>query len=165
MKSRPDYQETTRAIASMNREAGQKPQIVSKRNKCRDDLDPEKLKWLTWLHHTWKLYFAVNRHSENLDSTQLPYQELVESQPRETVQRLRKNGLRCLIIGGMHLGGPIIPGGRVPDGLGLMIFKSSHPGSENYRVCDGECAHTLLSHAHFLCVAYRKHAHAWLKDL
>ena len=148
MKSRPDYQETTRAVVSMNREAGQNPQTVSKRNKCRDDLDPEKLKWLAWIHHNWKLYFAVNRHSENLDSTQLPYQELMESQPWETVQRLRKNGLRRLIIGGMHLGG------RVPDGLGLMIFKGSHPGSDNYRVCDGECAHTL-PHAHFLCVAYR----------
>ena len=51
MKSRPDYHETTRAIVSMNREVGQNPQIVSKRNKCRDDLDPEKLKWLTWLSH------------------------------------------------------------------------------------------------------------------
>ena len=26
------------------------------------------------------------------------------------------------------------------------------------------CSHTLLSHAQFLCVAYRYHAHAWLKD-
>ena len=99
MKSRLDYQETTRAIVSMSMEAGQNPQIVSTRNKCRDDLDPEKLKWLTWLLHNWKFYFAVNRHSENLNFTQLPCQELMESQPLETVQLLRKNGLRRLIIG------------------------------------------------------------------
>ena len=54
MKSRPDFHETTRAIVSMNREAGQNTQIALKRNKCRDDLDPEKLKWLTWLSHNWE---------------------------------------------------------------------------------------------------------------
>ena len=64
MKSRPDYHETTRAIISMNKEAGQNPQIAPRRNKCRDDLDPEKLTWLIWLSHNWKWYFAVNRHSD-----------------------------------------------------------------------------------------------------
>ena len=73
MKSRPDYHETTRAIVSMNREAGQNPQIGSRRSKCPDDLDPEKLKWLMWLSQNWKWYFAVNRHSENMDSTQSPH--------------------------------------------------------------------------------------------
>ena len=43
MKSRPDYHETSRAIVSMNKEAGQNPQTISRRNRCRDDLDPQKL--------------------------------------------------------------------------------------------------------------------------
>ena len=51
MKSRPDYHETTWAIISMNKEAGQNPKIAQ-RNKCRDDLDPEILKWLIWLSLT-----------------------------------------------------------------------------------------------------------------
>ena len=76
MKSRPDYDGTTRAIVCMNRKAGQNPQIVSKRSKCRGDVDPERLKWLTWLRHNWKWYFAVHRPSENLDPTQLFHQEL-----------------------------------------------------------------------------------------
>ena len=78
MKSRPDYHETTRALVSMNREAGQNPQVGSRRKKCRDDLDAEKLKWLMWLSQNWKRYFAVNRHSENMDSTQSHHQELME---------------------------------------------------------------------------------------
>ena len=64
MKSRPHYHETTRAIVSMNKEAGQNPQIFSRGNKCRDDLDPEKLEWLIRLSHNWKWYFAVNRDSD-----------------------------------------------------------------------------------------------------
>ena len=43
MKSRPDNDETTRATVSMNKEAGQNPQSISRMNKCRDDLDPEKV--------------------------------------------------------------------------------------------------------------------------
>ena len=74
MKSRPDYHETTRAIVSMNKEAVQNPQIVSKRNKSSNDLDPEKLKWLIWLSQNWKWYFAVNKHSD-LNSTQMRHQE------------------------------------------------------------------------------------------
>ena len=49
MTSRPDYHETTRATDSMNTEADQNPQIVSKRHECSDDLDPDNLKWPTWL--------------------------------------------------------------------------------------------------------------------
>ena len=48
-KSRTDYHETSRAIVSMNREAGQNPEIVSKGNKCRDDLYPEKIERFVWL--------------------------------------------------------------------------------------------------------------------
>ena len=58
--------------------SGSEPTNCTKRIKCRDDLDPEKLKWLTWLSHEWQWYFAVNHHSENLDSTQLPHQELMQ---------------------------------------------------------------------------------------
>ena len=54
MKNRPDHHEATRAIISMNKEAGQKPQIVSKSNECRDDLDPENREWLVWLSYNWK---------------------------------------------------------------------------------------------------------------
>ena len=43
MKSRPDNDETTRVTVSMNKEAGQNPQIISRMNKCRDELDPEKV--------------------------------------------------------------------------------------------------------------------------
>ena len=78
IKSRPDYHETTPPIVSMNREVGQNPQIASRRSKCHDDLNPEKLKWLIWHSQIWMWHFAVNRHSENLDSTQSPHQELME---------------------------------------------------------------------------------------
>ena len=64
MKGRPDCHETTRAIVSMNKQAGQNPQIISRINKCRDDLDPEKLNWLISLSQNWKWYFAVNRHAD-----------------------------------------------------------------------------------------------------
>ena len=53
----------------MNKEAGQNPQIISRRIRYRDDLDPEKLEWLIWLSHNWKWHFEVNRHSD-LNSTQ-----------------------------------------------------------------------------------------------
>ena len=62
IKSRPDYNQTTRAIASMNKEAGQ-IQESKRRHTYREDLDPEKLDWLFWLSHNWKWYFAVNRIS------------------------------------------------------------------------------------------------------
>ena len=44
--------------------AGQSPQIISRRSKCRDDLDPEKLDWLVWLSHNWTWHFAMNRISD-----------------------------------------------------------------------------------------------------
>ena len=74
VKSCPDYQKNTRAIVSMNKEAGQNPQIISRRIRYRDDLDPEKLEWLIWLSHNWKWHFAVNRHSD-LNSTQRHHRE------------------------------------------------------------------------------------------
>ena len=45
IKSRPDYHQTTRAIGSMNKEAGQ-IQEPERRHNYREDLDPEKLDWL-----------------------------------------------------------------------------------------------------------------------
>ena len=42
MKSRPDYHKTTRAIVSMNKEAGQTHES-KRRNNYREYLDPEKL--------------------------------------------------------------------------------------------------------------------------
>ena len=74
MKSRPNYHETTRAIVSMSIVAGQNPQIVSRRNKCRDDLDPEKLEWLVWLSYNWKWFFAVHEHTD-VNPIQMPHQE------------------------------------------------------------------------------------------
>ena len=62
-KSRPDYHQTTRAVVSMNKEAGQ-TQESERRHNYREDLDSEKLDWLFWLSHNWKWYFAVNQFSE-----------------------------------------------------------------------------------------------------
>ena len=64
IKTRPDYRNTTRAIVSMNKEAGQ-VQESRRTPNYRDDLDPEKLKWLIWLSHNWKWYFAMNRVSDS----------------------------------------------------------------------------------------------------
>ena len=158
-KSRPDNHETTRAIVSMNKEAGQNPQIISRRNICRDDLDPEKLEWLIWLSHNWKRYFAVNRRSD-LHSTQRHHREPEE----EHASGNREDWLSHLIIGGMHTGATSL-GGRNQDGHRVMK-------SEGYffrlrfrthvvatAVCaTGGCTHTLLSHAHFfwhIFVAWR----------
>ena len=41
MKSRTDYEK--RAIVCMNKEAGQNPQIISRRNKSRDDLTEARM--------------------------------------------------------------------------------------------------------------------------
>ena len=46
----------------------------------------------------------------------------------------------------------------------LMEFVRTLCAFLGCRVPPSVCTHTLLSHAHFLCVAYRYHAHAWLKD-
>ena len=125
MRSRPDYHETTRAIVSMSKEASQNPQIISRRNKCCDDLDSEKLEWLIWLSHNWKWYFAVNRHSD-LNSTQRHYRESEEEQAsgnREAFthdDRWKANWWNHVLVG-----------------IGI-----SHPRSGNYCVCDG-CVHTL----------------------
>ena len=45
-KSRPDDHQTTLAIVSMNKEAGQTQESKTRRN-YREDLDPEKFDWLT----------------------------------------------------------------------------------------------------------------------
>ena len=58
MKNRPDYHQTARAIVSMNKEAGQIQESKGRHN-YREDPDPEKLDWLTWLSHNWKWYFRV----------------------------------------------------------------------------------------------------------
>ena len=77
MKSRPNYHQTTRAIVSMNKEAGQ-TQESKRRHNYREDLDPEKLDWLFWLSHIWKWSFAVNRIS-GLNSTQWLHQKSAEA--------------------------------------------------------------------------------------
>ena len=46
IKSRPDDHQTTLAIVSMNKEAGQTQESKTRRN-YREDLDPEKFDWLT----------------------------------------------------------------------------------------------------------------------
>ena len=74
MKSRPDYHETTPATVSMNTKAGKNPQIVSRRNECRDDLDPSKLEWLVRLSYDWKWHFAVHEHSD-VNPRQMRHQE------------------------------------------------------------------------------------------
>ena len=76
MKSRPDYHQTTRAIVSMNKEAGQNTKSM-RRNNYREDLGPEKLDWLMWLSHNEKWYFAVNRILD-FNSTQRHHPESEE---------------------------------------------------------------------------------------
>ena len=76
IQSRPDYQQTTRTIVSMNKEAGQ-IQESKRRHIYREDLDPGKLDWLIWLSHNWKWYFAENRIS-GINSTQSLRQEPAE---------------------------------------------------------------------------------------
>ena len=51
MKARPDYQMATSAMRSVDQEAGVKPQLMLKSNSARDDFDPRKRNWLTWLSH------------------------------------------------------------------------------------------------------------------
>ena len=77
IKSRPDYHQTTRAIVSMNKEAGQIEES-KRRHNYREDLDPEKLDWLTWLSHNWKWYFAGSRIS-GFNSTQWHHQKSARS--------------------------------------------------------------------------------------
>ena len=126
----------------MNEEAGQKPQNVSKRNKRRDDLDPEKLKWLVWLYK-WEGYFAIHtRTHSDVNPTQMRHQQ---SEAEPTVGKpWVQDGLRQQTIGGQHPGGPINGG----DGHGVRFLKVvSNPGREDDRACDGGTYH--LPHAHF----------------
>ena len=76
IKSRPDYHQTTRAIVSMHKEAGQ-VQELKRRQNYRKDLESERSS--TGLHgsHNWKWYFAVNQISE-LNSTHWHHQKSTE---------------------------------------------------------------------------------------
>ena len=91
-----------------------------------------------------------------------------KNQLRETVQLLRKNGIRLLMIGGLHQGGPIILGGRVQDGLGLIIYSRfshpnvfcvSHPGKRvrtqvvETTVCATWSVHTAVARTCCVCMA------------
>ena len=64
MKDRPDYYKVTRAVISMNKEAGQNPRPMPHSNKCLDDLDLEKRQCLTWLSHNGNTYFEKKRHTD-----------------------------------------------------------------------------------------------------
>ena len=70
MKASPDCHMALRAKVGMNKEAGQKPQIASKRNETRDDLDPQKREWLIWLSQNWETYFEDDRYTASWSSTQ-----------------------------------------------------------------------------------------------
>ena len=127
MQSRPDFHETTRAIVSMNREAGQNPQMALKRNKSRDDLDPEKLKWLSWLSLNWEWYFAVNRHSENFGfHTVAPSRidgKASHGKPCSFFGRMGfavKSLVECILVDQQFLVGD-------QDGLGLMTSAGFAP--------------------------------------
>ena len=52
MKSRPDFHKTTRAIVSMNREAGQNPQIAQKRRNAAMILTQRSSNGLLCNHRT-----------------------------------------------------------------------------------------------------------------
>ena len=92
IKSRPDYHQTTLAIVSMNKEAGQ-IQESKRRHNYREDLDPEKLDWLKWLSHNWKWHFAENRIS-GLNSTQWRHQKSVEAHASGNREAFTDDG-RC----------------------------------------------------------------------
>ena len=62
IESRPDYNQTTRAIVSMNKEARQ-IQESKRRQKYREVLDRERLDWLACPSQIWKWNFAMNQIS------------------------------------------------------------------------------------------------------
>ena len=161
IKRRPDHHQTTRAIVSMNKEAGQ-TQESKRRHDYREDLDPEKVDWLVWLSHNWKWYFTMKQISA-LESAQW---QKKKSMPRET----EKHSL--MMTGGKQLGGPR-PGGRHPDGhemtmseVFFFLKKKKTPDfapTTWHLLCVRRGVYThSVSHAHFLCVTYRDE-HAWLK--
>ena len=66
------------AMRSVNQEAGLEPQLRLKKNKTRDDLDPQKRGWVIWLSQNWETYFADNRHTVSWSSTQWHHQTSCE---------------------------------------------------------------------------------------
>ena len=118
--------------------------IVSRRIKCRDDLDPEKLEWLVWLSYNWTWYFAVHKHLE-VNPLQMRHQESED----EPASRNRE--------GWTPISDKWWSASRWteswweksrPTWSEDVFIAVSHPGSGHYRVCDGVCTH-LLPHAHF----------------
>ena len=105
MKARSDYYMATRAIESMNNEAGQKPQITSKTSKTRD-LDPQKREWLIWLSQNLETYVADDRHTVSWSSTQWYHRS--KDKPEHLGNRCRQVPLN---IGGR------IPGGATQHGV------------------------------------------------
>ena len=100
-KARPDYHIATRAIISMNKEAGQKPQTTSKSGKARNDLDPQKnVNGSSGCHKTGKFM------SQMIDTQQVRVPLNVTIDRQTTSQH---SGNRCrqvpLKIGGRILGG------------------------------------------------------------
>ena len=126
----------------MNREAGQNPRIASQRQKCLDDLDPEKFRWLIWLSINWKCYSAVNQHSENR----------VHESAHQDVNNSQATGNRELSPSSwwdthswdQH-------DGPIRNGAGTMTSESVRTHAVAiFCVCDGRMyTHTHLSHAHF----------------
>ena len=164
IKSRPDHLQTSRAIASMNKEAGQIRES-KRRHNYREDLDPEKLDWHIWLSHNWKWYIAVNRTS-GVNSTQWLHQQSAEAHASGKPRSIHWWwSVESKLVDNVLVGEIKMEVER--RSLFFFSLTISHPRSGNYCVSDGVCAHTpcrtrtLLTH--FPCVAHRHRAHAWLK--
>ena len=74
--------QTTRRVKHGVRLHQEHPQRAKdlKRNKTRDDLDPQKRGWVIRLSQNWETYFADNRHTVSWSSTQWHHQTS-ENQP------------------------------------------------------------------------------------
>ena len=132
-------------------EAGQNPQITSRRNKCRDDLDSEKLEWLIWLSHNWKWYFEVNRHS-GFNSTRRHHRE---SEKRASLGKPRSIDSNIWQLVESKLVEQVLVGKFKMDmewrSLDFFfLYSGFRTRCGHYSVCDGGCKHSV-SHAHFLC--------------
>ena len=133
MKIFPDCHHTTRAIVSMNKEAGQ-IQESKRRHDYREDLDPEKFDWLLWLSHNWKWFKFHTMVSPKISRS------ACLGKPR-SIHSL-------MIIGGTPIGGQR-PGGRNQDGSGTtksgnFFFSGFHTHVVATTVrATGGCTHTF----------------------
>ena len=145
IQSRPDYQQTTRAVVSMNKEAGQTRESKRKRrHNYREDLDPEKFDWLFWLSHNWKWSIQWPKISRSAYREAFIYDDRWKANWWTTSWREKSRWKWN------------------DEVLGFFCLRISHPRSGNYCVCDGGCTHTPCRHAHFSDTFSLHRVHTWL---